>query len=57
MIPEPVTLPCGCFINPVVENGVNTFKITPCRLGCTNLANALGLADEQGKPVEFRSAP
>ena len=52
--PELVTLPCGCFINPVIEGGVKTLKVSPCKVGCVNLRNLLGLADEENKPVEFR---
>lgn len=54
---QPVTLPCGCFLNPVVENGVNTLKISPCQPDCVNLRNALQLAAETGTPVERRIAP
>lgn len=52
--PDPITLPCGCFINPVVVDGERQLRISPCRSECSNLAMALGLASEQGKPVEFR---
>ena len=55
--PDPVTLPCGCFIDCVVENGVNTLKISPCRMDCANLRNALDLGNEKGIAPEFRRAP
>lgn len=53
-VPEPVTLPCGCFINCVVNNGVNELRFSPCRVDCVNFQNALELANEQAKPVEYR---
>jgi hypothetical protein len=53
-VPDPVTLPCGCFVNCVVNNGVNEMRISPCQPGCRNLANALALAAETGTPVERR---
>lgn len=55
-IPPDVVLPCGCLIRCAIVDGRREMQVTPCRMGCANLANALGLADETDKPVEFRRA-
>ncbi|HSS11159.1 MAG TPA: hypothetical protein VLL25_14830 [Acidimicrobiales bacterium] len=55
--PDDVVLPCGCLIRCVVVEGVNQLRISPCQTGCRNLANALDLAAQQGKPVEYRTGP
>lgn len=52
--PEDVVLPCGCYLTHSVVAGVKTLQIA--RQGCVNLRNALGLADELGKPVERRAS-
>lgn len=52
--PPPTMLPCGCRLEPAVIDGDRTLIIHACRAGCRNLANALGLADDLGKPVEIR---
>jgi hypothetical protein len=55
--PEDVVLPCGCFIKCVVVDGRNEMQISPCRMNCINLQNAIGLAEEKPVPVEYRYAP
>ena len=52
--PDDVVLPCGCLIRCAVIDGTNTITISPCRQSCPNLANAIALANEQAKPVEYR---
>jgi len=54
-VPEATTLPCGCFINPVIENGVKTLKFSPCRADCPRYRFFLDEAARQDKPVEKRS--
>ena len=56
-VPPDDVLPCGCVLHCAIVNGRREMQITPCRLGCRNLANALGLADVSELPVEFRRAP
>lgn len=52
--PEDVMLPCGCYLTHTYENGQPTLQIAPCSQDCPNLANALELAQDAGKPVERR---
>jgi hypothetical protein len=54
--PDDEVQPCGCLLRFAVVDGVRTMTVSPCRLGCPNLASALALADEMGKNVEFRRA-
>lgn len=51
-------LPCGCTMQRVIEDGQRVLKIEACDLGleCANLANALGMAQDAGKPTEIRGA-
>jgi hypothetical protein len=55
--PDDDLLPCGCLLRYSVVDGMNTMTVSPCRLGCPNFATVLGMADEEGKDVEFRHAP
>lgn len=53
--PAPTTLPCGCFINPVVtHNGTKELRVSPCRPDCKYLAMMFDLANEAEKPIERR---
>lgn len=55
--PEPVILPCGCFLSCDIVDGVKMLHFWPCHRGCHNMLKALGLADEMGLSVEYRAAP
>lgn len=52
-IPEPATLPCGCFIVCEIRDGQRQMRISPCQPKCPRLAVTLGMADEAG--IEIRS--
>lgn len=56
-IPPDEVLPCGCVLRCAVVDGVNTLTLIPCQTSCVNYRNALGLAAETGKNVEYRRAP
>ena len=56
-ISEPITLDCGCFINPEVIDGVNTLTTSPCRMDCPNLKLLTDLVAAEGKPTIYKEAP
>lgn len=52
-IPPDEVLPCGCLLRcSVVEDGVKTLTIIPCRPSCKNFNNALDLARDASLPIE-----
>lgn len=55
-IPDDVVLPCGCLIRCTVVDGVNTLTVSPCRMDCRNLADAIDLARDKGIAPEYRRA-
>ena len=57
VIPEPVVLPCGCFIKCDIVKGVKQIEIVPCNATCLNYRNALQMAEEKALPIEYRRAP
>lgn len=54
-LPEPVTLPCGCFIFCELEGGERIMKVTPCRITCPELTEIMRMVLEEGKPLMFGS--
>lgn len=51
-VPEPVTFDCGCKVEGMVIDGVNTMVVTACPLGekCQVVQIALSETEAQGKP-------
>ena len=49
------TLPCGCVLSRVIAlDGTRELRLSPCRPGCTVVADLVRMAQEDGKPVERR---
>lgn len=56
-IPPDQVLSCGCLLRCSVIEGVNTLTVVPCRAGCTNYEDVMGLAAKKDVPVTYRPAP
>lgn len=56
-IPPDEVLPCGCFVRCIISDGVNTVVIIPCKQDCPNYHDMIGMALEDGLPVEYHQAP
>jgi hypothetical protein len=57
-IPPDEVLPCGCVLRcAVVDEGVRTLTLIPCRTSCVNYRKVLRLTAEKGITPEFRRAP
>lgn len=58
MIPPDEVLSCGCVLRCGFGiDGTRILTLIPCRSTCQNYRNALSLAAEAGRPVEYREAP
>lgn len=47
-------LPCGCVMECLVVDGVNTMKYAPCKLTCKYFLYTVSEMKAQEKPVEYR---
>lgn len=58
MTNTPVTLPCGCFLNPTVTpTGIRELRVSPCHPQCQHLADLLAIARQHHRPIEYGDTP